>query len=100
MLPNKEEQCNKILELLNKHKLYDNVTHYGDDVVINKLSYTAILLTIGLELNKWYAEQLLKHCAEVAKMTGIAYGNDKCISDYEVDKQSILNIINEVNETL
>ena len=32
-----------------------------------------------------------KVISEKALMTGIAYGNDKSISDYEVDKESILN---------
>lgn len=45
--------------------------------------------------NRGEVEELLQKqrelSAEKAAMTGIKYGNDKCISDYIVDKESILN---------
>ena len=49
---------------------------------------------IGMYTKEQVEELLEKQrelCANEAKMTGIAYGNDKSISDYEVNKDSILN---------
>jgi hypothetical protein len=43
---------------------------------------------------KWYAEQVIKHCAEVAEIKMVKHpyiGNL-----WEVNKQSILNVINEL----
>lgn len=51
--------------------------------------YPDLLYTFK-EAQKQAIEAALKVASENAKMTGIAYGNDKSISDYEVDKNSIL----------
>ena len=60
--------------------------------------YLNIITNIDFVANiyiKEQVEELLEKqrelCAKEAKMTGIAYGNDKSISDYEVNKDSILN---------
>ena len=37
-------------------------------------------------------EATKKQCADNAEMTGITYGNDKSVSDYEVSRESILNV--------
>ena len=85
MLPNKEEQLNKWDRICNTEGLshYDRAQEYA----------------------KWYAEEVIKHCAEVAK---VEQHNPDCIFtsriirdtdsgyDYYPDKQSILNVINEL----
>ena len=45
-------------------------------------------------------EETCKRCAEEAEMTGISYGNDKSITDYEVDKQSILSVADKLIKEL
>lgn len=45
-----------------------------------------------------FGKELLQKAAENSKMTGIAYGNDTSISDYEVDKNSILEVLPKVLE--
>ena len=41
-------------------------------------------------------KETCKRCSDEAKMTGISYGNDKSITDYEVDKDSILSVADEL----
>ncbi len=47
-----------------------------------------------VEFAKLHVKAALKAAAEKARMTGIAYGNDKSITDYEVDRKSILKAYN------
>ena len=42
-----------------------------------------------IEFAKLHCEAQLKAILENVQMTGISYGNDKSITDYEVDKDSI-----------
>jgi hypothetical protein len=44
-----------------------------------------------IEFAKLHVEAQLKAILKNVQMTGIAYGNDKSITDYEVDKESIIN---------
>jgi hypothetical protein len=44
------------------------------------------------EYTKWYAIEVVKHCAEVAKVEDYTQDDGNVL----VDKQSILNIINEL----
>ena len=37
-------------------------------------------------------KETCERCANEAEMTGISYGNDKSITDYEVDKNSIISV--------
>ena len=37
-------------------------------------------------------EATKKECADKAEMTGVAYGDSTAITDYVIDKESILNI--------
>lgn len=50
------------------------------------------------QLNE-YTENVIKQALEIAakkvEMTGIAYGNDNSITDYEVDKKSITDTFEE-----
>lgn len=76
MLPTKEEQDYRIRILI------DN-----DDIFSENMKDHA----------KWYAEQVIKHCAEVAKIHQVTNDEDLMRGYYnEVDKQSILNVINEL----
>lgn len=43
-----------------------------------------------VQIDAW--NEALNKAAESVKMTGIAYGKDTCISDYEVDLDSILKL--------
>ena len=86
MLPSKEEELNKWDRICNTEGLshYDRAQEYA----------------------KWYAEQVIKHCAEVIETTCINKNNLKQLEegncfDYKkhyivVDKQSILNVINDL----
>ena len=44
-----------------------------------------------IDFAKLHCTEQARVISEKAEMTGIAYGNDESISDYEVDKDSILN---------
>lgn len=79
MLPSKEEELNKWDRICNTEGLshYDRAQEYA----------------------KWYAEQVIKHCAEVAKIQHREYNTGEYTyseDDFEIDKQSILNVINEL----
>lgn len=50
-----------------------------------------------IEFAKLHVNAALEAAAENAEMTGIAYGNDTAITDYMVDKQSILKAYPEEN---
>ena len=41
-------------------------------------------------------KETCKRCSDEAEMTGISYGNDKSITDYEVDKDSILSVADKL----
>lgn len=81
MLPTLEEQNNKVKEI------YDNLN--TDNIK------EPILVVVSKQYAKWYAEQVIKHCSEVADVEFIT-SNGGCCSTDKVDKQSILNIINEL----
>jgi hypothetical protein len=62
----------------------------------DKLNWNAILEKAEemhkkelIEFAKLHCEAQLKAIIENVQMTGISYGNDKSITDYEVDKDSI-----------
>jgi len=42
----------------------------------------------------------VEECANEAEMTGISYGNDKSITDYEVNKDSILSVADKLIKEL
>ena len=80
MIPNKEEQENK-LEQIYKELIKENL--YEID------SYE--FMEVGTIIYaKWYVTEIIKYCAEVAK------GSLKFSNENGVDKQSILNVINEL----
>ena len=88
MLPTQKEQELKYIEIFN-----------------SDLEETDLDVTFAFA--KWYAEQVIKHCAEVAKIS-VHCRIDSMVSDYQsskesddfndftIDKQSILNVINEL----
>ena len=45
-------------------------------------------------------KETCERCANKAEMTGISYGNDKSISDYEVNKDSILSVADKLIKEL
>jgi hypothetical protein len=59
----------------------------------NGLLYEKVISS-QIAFAKFHVESALKKASKKAKITGIAYGNDEAISDYEVDKDSILNAYN------
>ena len=80
MLPILEEQDKKLSELLNEHYLYNLQS----------------IANFTKEYAKWLCTEVIKHCAEVAEVEfedtyreGVVVG---------VNKQSILNVIKEINE--
>jgi len=77
MLPNKEKLNSKIEELSN----YYNV-------------YNPSLMDLINDYNKWYAEQLLNHTVEMVKVKMVKHAYIGVLT--EVDKESILNILNEI----
>ena len=50
------------------------------------------LVNKTLEAMNLVFEATKKECADKAEMTGIAYGDSTAITDYAIDKESILNI--------
>ena len=85
MLPTKEDLDNKIDELFKEQ--------IGCERIDNSEKYVIKLVV------KWYAEQVIKHCAEVAKSKLLFKESevDWHKTYYsEIDKESILNIINEL----
>ena len=45
-------------------------------------------------------KETCERCSNEAEMTGISYGNDKSISDYEVNKDSILSVADKLIKEL
>lgn len=78
MLPTKEIQDNKVREI------YDNLN--TDNLE------EPILVIVAKKYAKWYAEQVIKHCAEVAIVEDYTQDDGRML----VDKQSILNVISEL----
>jgi len=58
---------------------------------VNKGQLQDDIKELAFKVAKIYVVRALKQASEKARMTGVAYGNDKSISDYKVDKNSILN---------
>jgi hypothetical protein len=54
-------------------------------------AHTHLVVKQMIEFAKLHCEAQLKAIIENVQMTGISYGNDKSITDYEVDKDSIIN---------
>jgi len=81
MLPTKEEQ-----EKVAKEILFD--TLYAIKPVDEELR-------IMKKYAKWYATEIIKHCSEVAE-SKLVYHSIYDDPHDEVDKQSILDIINEL----
>ncbi len=95
MLPSKEEQ----------NKFYNELVRLRQLIPISENELT-------IKYSKWYAEQIIKHCVEVAKVDRnfidwedndiinsydyISRDEDGDSYGYEVNKQSILNVINEL----
>jgi hypothetical protein len=70
MLPTKEEQENKIIEIIktsselwNSKITEEEYNSTVFDIINNEYSF----IIVAKEYAKWYAEQVIKHCAEVAK---------------------------------
>ena len=95
MIPTKDEQRSKLIEIRSSIFLDENPLA---NVMIESLMY---------KYAKWYAEQVIIHCAEVASLTTIDDNEIPEVFNYPhfrsidndwtiVDKQSILNVINEL----
>ena len=82
MLPTKAEMQNNLNYILCKYPVLKELTGKNATEQVD---------ASHIEYAKWYAIEVIKHCAEVAKVNPL-YGN----SIEEIDKQSILNIINEL----
>ena len=50
------------------------------------------IINTMLEFGNLVFEATKRECADKAEMTGIAYGDSTSITDYAIDKESILNI--------
>ena len=62
-----------------------------DSSVLNEYLEEVIQNTV-LEAMNLVFEATKKECADKAEMTGIAYGDSTAITDYAINKESILNI--------
>lgn len=93
MLPTIEEQDNKLQSLIENDYNFDEDTN-------KDLIHVSQLTDSLKQYAKWYAEQVIKYCAEVAD-TKTVYTRDYVTNavtceEQIVDKQSILNVINEL----
>ena len=91
MLPTKEQQEEILTKIINKQ--YD-ISYYNSLEQSNNLSESDIEEVVNIYA-KWYAVQVIKHCAEVAESKLVYHSPTEDPHD-EVDKQSILNVINEL----
>ena len=63
------------------------------DIAVMNSSYCRnILIRVVKQAQIDAIKETCKRCANEAEMTGISYGNDKSITDYEVDKNSIISV--------
>ena len=63
------------------------------DIAVMNSSYCRnILIKVIKQVQIDAIKETCKRCSDEAEMTGISYGNDKSITDYEVDKKSILSV--------
>lgn len=96
-IPTLEEQNNKIIEILKSSKqLWTSALSdedYKNDTTFDILGNEKTFLIVAKEYAKWYAEQVVKHCSEVAEVEE----NLGSFSTYfDVNKQSILNVLNNL----
>ena len=101
MIPTKEEQEKYLNNLISVQEKQSIKSGYVDDGCTFKLTENQVTF-IAKKYAKWYAEQVINHCAEVAEcidngITDEYYNGDlKWCPRIEVDQLSILNIINEL----
>lgn len=79
MIPTLEEQDKKLKVLVDKYP-EDKDMCYED------------IFKFAKQYAKWYAIEIIKHCSEVAEVKD----NNTTCEIFQVDKQSILNVINEL----
>lgn len=81
MLPTIKEQDKKLKVLVDKYP-EDKDMCYED------------IFKFAKQYAKWYAIEIIKHCSEVAELDYECHCD--CGNCSQVDKQSILNVINEL----
>ena len=71
------------------------------DIAVMNSSYCRnILIRVIKQVQIDAIKETCEECSNQAKMTGISYGNDKSITDYEVDKNSILSVADKLAKEL
>lgn len=68
----------------------------NDDLL--RVKYDVLLLIKQVQIDA--IKETCKRCSDEAEMTGISYRNDKSITDYEVDKNSILSVADKLIKEL
>ena len=116
MLPTQEEQDAKLIEILKTDKQLWHTpltdAEYERSVTFDILQGEKVFGIVAKSFAKWYAERVIEHCAEVAKVDrDFIDWKDKDIIDtyeytsqeedgdsygYEVNKQSILKVKDEL----
>lgn len=71
-----------------------------DIAVMNYPYCRNILIRVVKQAQIDAIKETCERCANEAEMTGISYGNDKSISDYEVNKDSILSVADKLIKEL
>ena len=94
MLPTQEEQQNKrMYSITEDYELqFDNITNKG-------IIHITDLHSIMDDYAKWYATKVINHCAEVAKLKEVLLPTKEQYEyskQFIINKQSILNVINEL----
>ena len=72
--------------------------HWNKDKIFNHAVMKEGYFFTPEQLNQFLSDVIkgtLETAAEKAEMTGIAYGNDKYVTDYTVDKKSITKTFEE-----
>jgi len=58
---------------------------------LNNNQFCSDIEKLIIKFTKYHCIKQVRAIKKKAKLTGIAYGNDKSISDYEIDQDSIIN---------